>query len=658
MQITNNKKQRTCILILGMHRSGTSALAGCMSLLGFYPGKNLIPPDESNKKGYFENNILNQYNDKLLEGLYARWYDTLFLPDEWWKEETIISEQKKLKNILETEFGTEEKILIKDPRISVLLPYYLDVLSQLNITPKVIISYRHPFEVANSLRKRDNLSMSKSLLLWMDAILKAELYSRSFPRIFLYFNSLLEDADGILQKISDSLKLNIDIDSEKKILLKNFIERKLRHHRNIELPEESNKYSLIISLFTKLLELNLKPPSEPDKKEFDLFSKLFYSNFQFYNGIDSKNEIILKTVTENTTITYAEKFKSGENLIVFDTKDTNTVHEIILYPASRRLALHLEQVVLTTILGEDISVKPTQSNAEIVMDNGNMVFESEFPCIRFQLAKPQAIVQISVSFRFLAMDSYTYRLSILYRDILEAKYYGEIEELQQENSRLQLETKELVKTLQQEYETEINNIQLKIKNSLSQNTVLGDENIKLKNQVAKVESTSVFLKDQLNKQKFETSKLSTQIAKQDKENTILIEQIKYLKIENAGLVKEKTDFLNNRKELISTIKRLTNYNERSLSNFERSLEELRLKQQQLVEEKNNLISKYQNELIEERTKHNKSVNELKLEMTEMSEQLDFINSTLDEITNSKSWKIGRFLTWLIRKPKEKLRDRE
>ena len=54
--------KQTCILILGMHRSGTSALTGVLSLLDVYLGSELMPASEDNKKGYFENKNLYRIN--------------------------------------------------------------------------------------------------------------------------------------------------------------------------------------------------------------------------------------------------------------------------------------------------------------------------------------------------------------------------------------------------------------------------------------------------------------------------------------------------------------------------------------------------------------------------------------------------------------------
>jgi hypothetical protein len=56
---------RNC-LILGSGRSGTSMLAGSLRLAGYYMGAHLIPADETNPKGFFEDDEINDINEALL----------------------------------------------------------------------------------------------------------------------------------------------------------------------------------------------------------------------------------------------------------------------------------------------------------------------------------------------------------------------------------------------------------------------------------------------------------------------------------------------------------------------------------------------------------------------------------------------------------------
>ena len=51
-----NDRKRRAIIVLGMHRSGTSALAGVLGLLGARLPARQLPANFANPKGYFEPN--------------------------------------------------------------------------------------------------------------------------------------------------------------------------------------------------------------------------------------------------------------------------------------------------------------------------------------------------------------------------------------------------------------------------------------------------------------------------------------------------------------------------------------------------------------------------------------------------------------------------
>jgi len=61
------------VVVLGMHRSGTSAVAGCLERLGICMGRRLAPGDEWNPGGYFEDRDLVELNDRLLSAQGIRW---------------------------------------------------------------------------------------------------------------------------------------------------------------------------------------------------------------------------------------------------------------------------------------------------------------------------------------------------------------------------------------------------------------------------------------------------------------------------------------------------------------------------------------------------------------------------------------------------------
>ena len=685
MQKSSNK-HRTCILILGMHRSGTSAVAGCFSALGYNMGNQLFPPDKPNEKGYFENVLINQFNDSLLNALYARWHDTLFLPQNWCLNEKVQQRKPELISILKSEFGEKEDFVIKDPRISVLLPFYKEVFNELNITPKVIINFRNPFEVSKSLKKRDNLSSSKSLLLWMDATLKAEEHSRTMSRVFLEYGSLLKDVVKTLKTISDLLRLDIKLDNNKESVLNSFVEKKLKHHSPENKSVDSNNINLIIQLFKKLQKIDLKPITAKNESEIKDINKSFYSAFRFYNGIDDENNVVLKVVTGNTETSLTEHGTTGNNKIDFLVDNINSVSEFVLYPASRKMVFQLYDVTITSRTGQTTKVNITNSNAEKSLNGGILLFGTDFPWIKFVLHKEVAISKISFSYQILAYDNYIYRASIDY-----------IEETISHNN-------EQLNILKQENDTNVEKIKQKWK----------DETTALKTQLEKAKGEATSLNKQFDQLLSETTnlkneiaRLKTQIAELDKQNAVMQEKNSSLENENRKLVSDNKQLTDQNTKLLSTfnnsldelknnhaeqlvelknsnvklLDELKNTHARLLDEMKnthaRLLDELKNNHAKLIDEKDKLISSYKNNLTELDRKNNLADEKIDLMNTELAEtkrnyeiiienlnskysrlsnEMNLLNNTIEELTASNSWKIGRALTWPIRKPKEKLRE--
>ena len=70
--------QQKAIIVLGMHRSGTSAVSGMLAELGVFMGSSLYAPQKGvNEKGFFENSLLVDLNEKLLDSQLWSWDDPI-----------------------------------------------------------------------------------------------------------------------------------------------------------------------------------------------------------------------------------------------------------------------------------------------------------------------------------------------------------------------------------------------------------------------------------------------------------------------------------------------------------------------------------------------------------------------------------------------------
>jgi hypothetical protein len=190
---------RTAYLVLGMHRSGTSAITQLLSLAGAQLPKNVMPGDEHNAQGYFEPWRIAIFNDERLRAAGSAWDDIFAFPcpavadDAAWLQRATA--------LFAEEYAGRRFPLMKDPRVTVLLPFWRQVFDAAGVGLRCVIPVRHPLAVANSLGRRDGFSPQKSLLVWSAYMLAAEAYSRDLPRAFVGYDQLLADWRGEIGRI-------------------------------------------------------------------------------------------------------------------------------------------------------------------------------------------------------------------------------------------------------------------------------------------------------------------------------------------------------------------------------------------------------------------------------------------------------------------------
>lgn len=224
--------QQQYIFILGMHRSGTSAVAKFVELLGAQLGQHLMPPTVDNPKGYFENQRVVDLNSEILDRLGFCWDSTLELPQNWWGQPEIQALKENARHLLQQEFGNVPVSAIKDPRLCRLLPFWLKLCAEEGYAVKVIIVLRPPMEIAGSLKARDDFPEEKSLLLWAEHFLEAEYYTRSLPRVFVTYDEMFQSSEAVSKKIASALSITWP-QTYKAIApqMIEFLDISLRHHQ-------------------------------------------------------------------------------------------------------------------------------------------------------------------------------------------------------------------------------------------------------------------------------------------------------------------------------------------------------------------------------------------------------------------------------------------
>lgn len=238
------KKNQDVVIVLGMHRSGTSCLTGLLQQCGLELGE-VIQKAPSNKKGNRENRKIMALNNKVLAYNQASW-------DNPPSRLSHTHKNRKQRDKIIASYKDHDAWGFKDPRILFTLPFWLGGLKRQQI--HFIGTFRHPLAVAKSLNARDpNMTIEHGLSLWRqyNQRLLAQYQERPFPVV--NFN---QQPEAYLQAVSTAIeKLNLfDIS----ISNLDFFDNTLRHQTSLD-EKECQQYrellQSVLPLYEKLIEI-------------------------------------------------------------------------------------------------------------------------------------------------------------------------------------------------------------------------------------------------------------------------------------------------------------------------------------------------------------------------------------------------------------------
>ncbi|TVS07684.1 MAG: hypothetical protein EA413_00495 [Cyanobium sp. PLM2.Bin73] len=198
------------VLVLGMHRSGTSALAGLLVQAGLDGPIDLMPATPANPRGYWESLGAVQLSDQLLHQLGSHWSRCWALAHHDWESNASAVQgwRSGLLHLLHTTYPPGGRAVLKDPRLCVLLPALQPWLESTLISSVAFLPIRHPAEVAASLRVAEGIPRSQALLLWLGHVLSAERNSRPLHRLIVDYQQLLADPRAVLTRSAHTLELS------------------------------------------------------------------------------------------------------------------------------------------------------------------------------------------------------------------------------------------------------------------------------------------------------------------------------------------------------------------------------------------------------------------------------------------------------------------
>lgn len=192
-------------VVLGMHRSGSSALTRALGGLGLSwgPDEGLLPPNFDNPEGFFEQREMVAINDAVLAQLGGTWLQVPTAPAGWEASPALDPLRHRARTFLAAGFPGETRAVLKDPRLCLTLPFWAPLLG----TWQAVLCVRRPSAIAASLQARHGLDEAQGYRLWALYTRAALDAAQSRVRALLRYEELLRDPVAALRPWSEALGL-------------------------------------------------------------------------------------------------------------------------------------------------------------------------------------------------------------------------------------------------------------------------------------------------------------------------------------------------------------------------------------------------------------------------------------------------------------------
>lgn len=397
MKADNNKLP--IIIVLGMHRSGTSLVAQLVAKWGAFMGNDLMPADEFNIDGYWEHNPLVALNEKIFEFLGHNW----IYPPETMHIDSLIDQFGEEANQIVNDMDSQNTLWCwKDPRIVFLLPFWKRILAHRKIA--YIVSYRNPFAVASSLKKRDDLPESVAFALWENTMLRILKEIDSYNYQFLVeYEKLLTEPDEFCSSLFYFLNRFNGVEKNNEVLL--LMQQAIK-------PNLSN--SVIINTInpTQKLILDLLEGGKTiNEVENSISKQIFQANeiLKYYSTSYLSNHFFaqcyIQTKSNSFNESNSKKFPVSKGIQSFeiDLSKYKDITDLRFDPLNHWVALKVNSILLFTNQN-DYLIENYNPN-HVYYQNEILFFNSKDPQITIDLTaySSKSIKRLTIIIDYLAL---------------------------------------------------------------------------------------------------------------------------------------------------------------------------------------------------------------------------------------------------------------
>ena len=281
---------RSCVIVCGLHHSGTSAVTRVINLLGADLAHDLLPADPGNSRGYWESYAVLAIHNRLLQTVTAspdHAFDPTPLPVDWLATGVAREAKRQLSGVIQREFANSRFFVVKDNRIWRLLSLWAGLLQDLGIAPIVVIPFRNPLESVATLAQRARIPLPKALFLYFCTYLETELASRAFPRVFVRYDHLLQDWHPFAKRLGQISRDKVSPPPKSvAVEIDRFLTTDLYHHRfnREQMLRRPDIPPAIVEMFDRMDEAAETGDESKLRSSFDRLRENADATVHLYNG--------------------------------------------------------------------------------------------------------------------------------------------------------------------------------------------------------------------------------------------------------------------------------------------------------------------------------------------------------------------------------------
>ncbi len=385
------QKKDSLVVVTGMHRSGTSALAKVFVDLGYDPGSKLIPADERNPTGYWEDRDIFNLNNEILSLLNLSWQQAENSNQRrvhLFTDELLQLFGDSAKKLLQQKLDHSSKVLIKDPRFTILFPFWSKVFEEIKDTQiEIIHIVRHPMAVAQSLEKRNGFSITKGLLLWYYYNITFFQDAKSDFQLVQY-NDLIEHPEKTICKLATIAGVEASA-----LNWADTIQPALNHH-----GAGAGKFPKELDAVEDLWKVLIHLKNAPEK----IASEILQINFNELPKLNNQEEkqkynVALVANSENDDPLIISQTTENISSLCFEIdKQSLLLKNFSVYLNDQPCSIELYHVTLFSDV-ETFQIENLSGN--FALNSGNrFIFDANLPCFDFKLPRPTIIKKVELSF--------------------------------------------------------------------------------------------------------------------------------------------------------------------------------------------------------------------------------------------------------------------